>query len=38
MRSAEIIPEIEAAIGKPVFTSNQATFDQISKIINQINN
>tara|TARA_B110000259_G_scaffold32597_1_gene35890 strand:- start:2035 stop:2586 length:552 start_codon:yes stop_codon:yes gene_type:complete len=37
MRSAEIIPEIEAAIGKPVFTSNQATFDQISKIIeNQI--
>ena len=38
MRSAEIIPEIEASIGKPVFTSNQATFDQISKIINQINN
>ena len=33
MRSAEIIPEIEAAIGKPVFTSNQATFDQISQII-----
>ena len=33
MRSAEIIPEIEAAIGKPVLTSNQATFDQISKMI-----
>ena len=38
MRSAEIIPEIEAAIGKPVFTSNQATFDQISQIIAKRNN
>ena len=38
MRSAEIIPEIEAAIGKPVFTSNQATFDQISQIITKRNN
>jgi len=37
MRSAEIIPEIEAAIGKPVFTSNQATFDQISNIIESLN-
>jgi maleate isomerase len=37
MRSAEIIPEIEAAIGKPVITSNQATFDQISKIIDGLN-
>ena len=38
MRSAEIIPEIEAAIGKPVFTSNQATFDQISQIVTKRNN
>ena len=38
MRSAEIIPEIESAIGKPVFTSNQATFDQISQIIAKRNN
>ena len=38
MRSAEIIPEIQAAIGKPVFTSNQATFDQISEIIAKRNN
>tara|TARA_Y100000758_G_C15783083_1_gene324154 strand:- start:9 stop:560 length:552 start_codon:yes stop_codon:yes gene_type:complete len=38
MRSAEIIPEIEAAIGKPVFTSNQATFDQISQMIAKRNN
>jgi len=37
MRSAEIIPEIEAAIGKPVFTSNQATFDQISHMIENLN-
>jgi maleate isomerase len=36
MRSAEIIPEIEAAIGKPVFTSNQATFDQISNMIKNL--
>jgi maleate isomerase len=36
MRSAEIIPEIEAAIGKPVFTSNQATFDQISNMIENL--
>mgnify|MGYP000462674427 FL=1 len=37
MRSAEIIPQIEAAIGKPVLTSNQATFDQISQIIENLN-
>jgi len=37
MRSAEIIPDIEAAIGKPVLTSNQATFDQISKMIDNLN-
>ena len=30
MRSAEIIPDIEQAIGKPVLTSNQATFDPVS--------
>ncbi len=33
MRSAEIIPDIEQAVGKPVLTSNQATFDQIKKTI-----
>ena len=37
MRSAEIIPDIEAAIGRPVLTSNQATFDQISKTIENLN-
>ena len=37
MRSAEIIPQIEVAIGKPVLTSNQATFDQISQIIENLN-
>ena len=37
MRSAEIIPQIEEAIGKPVLTSNQATFDQISRMIEGLN-
>ncbi len=37
MRSAEIIPQIEEAIGKPVLTSNQATFDQISRTIEGLN-
>jgi maleate isomerase len=33
LRSTEIIPEIERAIGKPVFTSNQSTFEQILHIL-----
>ena len=33
LRSTEIIPEIERAIGKPVFTSNQSTFEQILNIL-----
>jgi len=33
LRSTEIIPEIERAIGKPVFTSNQSTFEQILHIV-----
>ena len=38
LRSTEIIPEIERAIGKPVFTSNQSTFEQILHILtNRIN-
>ena len=38
LRSTEIISEIERAIGKPVFTSNQSTFEQISHILtNRIN-
>ena len=33
MRSTEVIPIIEKEIGKPVFTSNQATFKEISFIL-----
>jgi maleate isomerase len=33
MRSTEVIPAIEKEIGKPVFTSNQATFEEISFIL-----
>ncbi len=33
MRSTEVIAVIEKEIGKPVFTSNQATFDEISFIL-----
>ncbi len=33
MRSTEVISVIEKEIGKPVFTSNQATFDEISFIL-----
>ena len=38
LRSTEIIPEIERAIGKPVFTSNQSTFEQILHILTKRNN